>query len=62
MTPAQDVIVSVYTPPLTLSIGYVTVDGFWHGELTAPYAWRETRRPATKWDPPAKPSRVDWGT
>lgn len=71
MSPPQlpcDVIVYAYLPPLTLSLGYVQVEGLWEevGRLVqpSPERWRGrvARPPEANWKKIKPPGTKNWKT
>jgi hypothetical protein len=67
MTPAPPapygVIVNVYLPLLTLSLGYVQVQGMWlEIGRPQPQAWKATAPPWAAWQKLMAPSPRTWKT
>ena len=62
MTPTlfQNVTVSVYTPLLSRSLGYVVVQGMWADQQAPPARWRTPPASKTAWRPEGPPARPPW--
>ena len=58
-TPASNVIVQVYLPAISASLGWVTVAGLWRERPFAVLRWAPRSQPKTKWIPRV-PATTPW--
>jgi hypothetical protein len=60
LLPARSVMVPVFTPALSVQLGWVRVEGFWGESKPALMRWAARRAGKARWGPVAPAQRLIW--